>query len=119
MFCNNEGTISIHRGRCLTQRQDDAQFCTLVAVSSTQKHIATTATAMASDLDLKKLPTTKTNDSVDFGTVTNSQLPESLRNLSDDEMSELNKRLVRKIDRIILPIIGILYILVSTHSIPI
>jgi sugar phosphate permease len=38
-------------------------------------------------------------------------MPHSLRNLSQDEISDLNRKLVRKIDCIVLPIIGILYIL--------
>ncbi|KAF1948311.1 MFS general substrate transporter [Byssothecium circinans] len=38
-------------------------------------------------------------------------MPESLRNLTNDEINELNRKLVRKVDFIILPIIGILYIL--------
>ncbi|KAF2123074.1 major facilitator superfamily domain-containing protein [Lophiotrema nucula] len=39
------------------------------------------------------------------------RMPESLRNLSDNEVAALEKKLVRKLDLIILPIIGILYIL--------
>jgi MFS family permease len=39
------------------------------------------------------------------------RMPESLRQLGEDEIASLNKKLVRKIDLIILPIIGILYIL--------
>lgn len=42
---------------------------------------------------------------------TRQRMPESLRNLSNDEIAVLNSKLVRKIDFIILPIIGILYIL--------
>ncbi|KAF2625129.1 MFS general substrate transporter [Macroventuria anomochaeta] len=38
-------------------------------------------------------------------------MPESLRNLSKDEITTLNQKLVRKVDLIVLPIIGILYIL--------
>ncbi|KAH7094424.1 major facilitator superfamily domain-containing protein [Paraphoma chrysanthemicola] len=38
-------------------------------------------------------------------------MPESLRGLGPDEIARLNKKLVRKIDFVILPIIGILYIL--------
>ncbi|KAK4494376.1 hypothetical protein PRZ48_014674 [Zasmidium cellare] len=38
-------------------------------------------------------------------------LPESLRSLSDAELQSLQKKLVRKIDLLILPAIGILYIL--------
>jgi MFS family permease len=37
--------------------------------------------------------------------------PESLRNLSQEELAAMNKKLVRKIDLLILPTIGILYIL--------
>ncbi|KAI8654754.1 MFS domain-containing protein [Fusarium keratoplasticum] len=39
------------------------------------------------------------------------RMPESLLHLSEAEVSAMNKKLVRKIDLIILPIIGILYIL--------
>jgi MFS family permease len=46
--------------------------------------------------------------SVGFGS---DRMPESLRNYSAEEMAALNKKLVRKIDLTILPIIGILYIL--------
>ncbi|KAH7084776.1 major facilitator superfamily domain-containing protein [Paraphoma chrysanthemicola] len=38
-------------------------------------------------------------------------MPESLRGLGPDEIARLNKKLVRKIDFVILPIIGVLYIL--------
>ncbi|KAJ4301348.1 hypothetical protein N0V90_003440 [Kalmusia sp. IMI 367209] len=44
-------------------------------------------------------------------TVRNDRMPNSLRALSQDEVAALNKKLVRKIDFVILPIIGILYIL--------
>jgi len=37
--------------------------------------------------------------------------PASLQNLTDHELQELDKRMVRKMDLIILPIIGVLYIL--------
>lgn len=53
-----------------------------------------------------------TEPSVAYGEATSSgRMPESLRNLSTDEISVLNKKLVRKMDLVILPIIGILYIL--------
>src|SRR5690348_7245449 len=39
------------------------------------------------------------------------RMPESLRGLGDDEIAQLNKKLVRKIDLLVLPTIGILYIL--------
>lgn len=39
------------------------------------------------------------------------RMPASLAALSDDELSEINSKLVRKLDLIILPVIGILYIL--------
>ncbi|KAI9152345.1 transporter [Paramyrothecium foliicola] len=42
---------------------------------------------------------------------TYQRMPQSLLHLSQDEIDKLNKKLVRKIDLIILPIIGILYIL--------
>ncbi|KAK9768962.1 putative Major facilitator superfamily domain-containing protein [Seiridium cardinale] len=48
---------------------------------------------------------------VDFANMTYRQRPESLQHLSEEEFNSLNKKLVRKIDLIILPLIGILYIL--------
>ncbi|KAJ5083481.1 hypothetical protein N7456_012908 [Penicillium angulare] len=39
------------------------------------------------------------------------RMPESLQNLSDEEFTSLNKKIVRKIDLLVLPTIGILYIL--------
>lgn len=39
------------------------------------------------------------------------RLPETLRDLSDQEIKDLNCKLVRKVDLIVLPTIGILYIL--------
>ena len=44
-------------------------------------------------------------------TVGDDRRPDSLRGMSQEEVAALNKKLVRKIDFIILPIIGILYIL--------
>lgn len=62
--------------------------------------------------ELKKLELVGTvGTDVEVGTVDDQRMPESLRNLSKEEMAELNRKLVRKIDTIILPIIGILYIL--------
>lgn len=71
------------------------------------------------DNDLKKATSCdielgKTNTDVRPGEVAfagNERMPETLRALGEDEISKLNKKLVRKIDLIILPIIGILYIL--------
>ena len=67
-------------------------------------------------MDLVKVPTSKTTQSVGQGeiesyTPTSADLPESLRELSEEELRRLNKKLVRKIDLLILPAIGILYIL--------
>ncbi|KAJ6014047.1 hypothetical protein N7540_008638 [Penicillium herquei] len=42
---------------------------------------------------------------------TSKRLPQSLHGLSDDEIAQLSRKIVRKIDLIILPTIGILYIL--------
>ena len=47
---------------------------------------------------------------LDIAVIT-QRVPESLRNMDEEEKSRLNKKLVRKMDAIILPIIGILYIL--------
>lgn len=56
------------------------------------------------------------NASTKEGTITHSSTtgrrkPESLVNISEDDLEALNKKLVRKIDFVILPTIGILYIL--------
>jgi MFS family permease len=48
---------------------------------------------------------------LDVASAAYRRMPESVRNLSDDEVKALNKRLVRKVDLFILPTIGILYIL--------
>ncbi|KAF2641944.1 MFS general substrate transporter [Massarina eburnea CBS 473.64] len=61
-------------------------------------------------IDLELAPTYSKRDG-DVTTVAVSQLPESLREFSEEEIKVLNKKLVRKIDTIILPIISILYIL--------
>lgn len=42
---------------------------------------------------------------------TDSRMPDSVRGLNEDDLNRLNKKLVRKIDFVILPTIGILYIL--------
>ncbi|KAF2130241.1 MFS general substrate transporter [Dothidotthia symphoricarpi CBS 119687] len=52
-----------------------------------------------------------TNERGEVITIASERMPESLRGLSKDEIAGLNKKLVRKIDLIILPIIGILYIM--------
>lgn len=71
------------------------------------------------DTDLKK-PTScdmelgKTETDVRPGDVAfteNGRMPESLQTLDEAEIQIMNKKLVRKMDLIILPIIGILYIL--------
>lgn len=62
--------------------------------------------------ELKKLELVGTvGTDVEVGTVDNERMPESLRSLSKEEIASLNRKLVRKIDLIVLPIIGILYIL--------
>jgi hypothetical protein len=62
--------------------------------------------------DMKKLELVGTvGTDIESGTIENDRMPESLRNLSREEIADLNRKLVRKIDLIVLPIIGILYIL--------
>jgi hypothetical protein len=39
-----------------------------------------------------------------------NRMPESLRALGDDEFDALKKKIVRKVDLLVLPTIGILYI---------
>ena len=64
------------------------------------------------ETEMKKLDLVGTADTdVEIGTIHNERMPHSLRNLSQDEISDLNRKLVRKIDCIVLPIISILYIL--------
>ena len=48
---------------------------------------------------------------VDVTSAAYRRMPESLRNLSNNEIKLLNKKVVRKVDFYILPTIGILYIL--------
>jgi MFS family permease len=62
--------------------------------------------------EMKKLELIGTTGTdVEIGVIANERMPESLRNLTEDEIATLNRKLVRKIDLIVLPIIGILYIL--------
>ena len=64
------------------------------------------------ETEMKKLDLVGTAETdVEIGTIHNERMPHSLRNLSQDEISDLNRKLVRKIDCIVLPIISILYIL--------
>lgn len=72
--------------------------------------------ASATSQDLKKeianSPSLKGVSSVSPGEMNEvSRMPESLRELGAEELERLNKKLVRKMDLVILPIIGILYIL--------
>lgn len=70
-------------------------------------------------MDSSKSPTAeqrKDNESTAEGQVyvldeQDSRMPDSLRDIDPSELKALNKRLVRKIDLVILPAIGILYIL--------
>lgn len=48
---------------------------------------------------------------LDHVTAANRRMPESLRCLDQDEIKTLNKKVVRKVDLLVLPTIGILYIL--------
>ncbi|KAI9044852.1 major facilitator superfamily domain-containing protein [Aspergillus affinis] len=70
---------------------------------------------MDPDMDTKKRPLSGHSDKVsaaegqvDFAS---RRMPDSLRDLSDEEIKKLNKRVVRKVDLLVLPTIGILYIL--------
>ena len=74
---------------------------------------------MATDMDTKKRPlSVKSVDNIsaaegqlDVPDAAYRRMPESLRNLSEDEISTLNRKIVRKVDFLVLPTIGILYIL--------
>lgn len=48
---------------------------------------------------------------VDLTGAAYQRMPETLRDLSDDELRKLNQKVVRKVDLLVLPTIGILYIL--------
>ncbi|KAE8368078.1 major facilitator superfamily domain-containing protein [Aspergillus caelatus] len=70
-------------------------------------------------MDTKKRPlSVKSDDNIsaaegqiDVPDAAYRRMPESLRNLSEDELNTLNKKIVRKVDFLVLPTIGILYIL--------
>lgn len=74
---------------------------------------------MATAMDTKKGPLSVHSDDnisaaegqVDIPDAAYRRMPESLRNLSEDELNTLNKKIVRKVDFLVLPTIGILYIL--------
>ena len=71
---------------------------------------------MSFPMDTKKNPDsalTEDNVSSAEGQVDTAynRMPDSLRDLSDDEFKALNKKVVRKVDLFVLPTIGILYIL--------
>ncbi|KAL2829543.1 major facilitator superfamily domain-containing protein [Aspergillus cavernicola] len=48
---------------------------------------------------------------VNIASAAYQRMPSSLRSLSDEDMKQLNKKIVRKVDLFVLPTIGILYIL--------
>ncbi|KAE8143099.1 major facilitator superfamily domain-containing protein [Aspergillus pseudotamarii] len=70
-------------------------------------------------MDTKKRPlSVKSDDNIsaaegqlDVPDAAYRRMPESLRNFSGDEISALNSKIVRKVDFLVLPTIGILYIL--------
>ncbi|KAK1148798.1 hypothetical protein N8T08_008683 [Aspergillus melleus] len=70
---------------------------------------------MEPDMDTKKRPLSGHSDKVSAAEgqvdVASSRMPDSLRDLSDEEIKKLNKKVVRKVDLLVLPTIGILYIL--------
>jgi MFS family permease len=47
----------------------------------------------------------------DVASAAGQRMPESLRNMGDEEIKSLSKKIVRKVDLLVLPTIGILYIL--------
>ncbi|PYH71217.1 pantothenate transporter [Aspergillus vadensis CBS 113365] len=81
---------------------------------------AITPTVMDKSMDLKKRPSSiksEGNISSAEGQVNDvvvdayERMPESLRSLSEDERRRLNRRIVRKVDLMVLPTVGLLYIL--------
>lgn len=70
-------------------------------------------------MEVKKEPSYTVDDDnassaegqLDITSAAYRRMPESLRGLGEDEIAQLNKKLVRKIDLLVLPTIGILYIL--------
>ena len=63
------------------------------------------------DMDLNKEEVCEAEDA--------APAPESIRNMTDDEIATLRKKMVRKIDIVIMPIMGILYILNCEFPAPI
>ncbi|KAH8424399.1 uncharacterized protein LDX57_002150 [Aspergillus melleus] len=70
---------------------------------------------MDPDKDTKKRPLSGHSDKVSAAEgqvdIASRRMPDSLRDLSDEEIKKLNKKVVRKVDLLVLPTIGILYIL--------
>lgn len=73
---------------------------------------------MATAMDIEKTPAladaiedNASSAEAKIETAAYRRMPESLRNLDEDEIKILNKKLVRKVDLFVLPTIGILYIL--------
>lgn len=65
-------------------------------------------------MDLKQSPAISAEKQDDLKvdlSMAHDRQPESLRGLSEEELARLNKSLVRKMDLVIMPIVGILYIL--------
>ena len=78
--------------------------------TSTSSAASNTAMDIKSPIDLEVAPSRSFGHG-EVSTAADQRMPESLRELSEDEIRSLNRKLVRKIDFIVLPIIGILYIL--------
>ncbi|OQE31908.1 hypothetical protein PENSTE_c001G04556 [Penicillium steckii] len=74
---------------------------------------------MSVNMDTKKRPLSAASEDnmstvegqVDLTDAAYRRMPDSLRDLGEDEIRKLNKKIVRKVDLMVLPTIGILYIL--------
>ena len=64
-----------------------------------------------SEFSLKEDNVSTAEGQVDINDAVYQRMPESLRDLSDDELNKLSQKVVRKVDLLVLPTIGILYIL--------
>lgn len=64
-----------------------------------------------SEFSLKEDNVSTAEGQVDINDAVYQRMPESLRDLPDDELNKLSQKVVRKVDLLVLPTIGILYIL--------
>lgn len=68
-----------------------------------EEHPSTTTNEKSTDVDILKEEAHEVHEAI--------PRPESFRNMTDDELAALKKKMVRKMDMVIMPIMGILYLL--------